>query len=138
LKYFEATTFVASWDQEAGTSTFCCSKTTSPRSFEIDAVRTSHSISSYGWTPGVEKYRSNTRPGPGPNRLSNPGKTSSRTADALFGMLPLLSVSRRESAPRPLPVVLLSSPPAGAPGICPSSPGGHEGRCPARPQRPLM
>src|SRR6266851_1807838 len=49
-KYFDATTFVAVIDQNAGTSTPFCSKTF-PLSPGIAESRRSNSISSYGWTP---------------------------------------------------------------------------------------
>jgi hypothetical protein len=45
-KYFWATTFVASWDQDFGTSTLRCSNVTSPFSLVITASRSSHSNSS--------------------------------------------------------------------------------------------
>ncbi len=47
-KYFDTTMFVAICDQDFGTSTLVCSKTTSPRSFVICAERVSHSTSSKG------------------------------------------------------------------------------------------
>jgi len=46
--------FVAVCDQDFGTSTFFCSKIVSPFSETIDAVRSSHSIASYGETEGSE------------------------------------------------------------------------------------
>ena len=54
-KYFEATTLVASIDQDLGTSMFFCSKTTLPSSPVMPAERYSHAISSAGSTPGVVK-----------------------------------------------------------------------------------
>jgi len=46
--------FVAVIDHDFGTSTSFCSKKTSPRSFVIAAVLSSHSIASKGWvTPSV-------------------------------------------------------------------------------------
>ena len=45
-KYLLTTTLVASWLQEAGTSTSFCSKTVLPVSLEMPAVRYSHVISS--------------------------------------------------------------------------------------------
>ena len=47
-KYFWATMFVAVIDHAFGTSTSFCSKNTSPFSFVIAAVRSSHSIASKG------------------------------------------------------------------------------------------
>src|SRR4051812_40989787 len=61
-KYLLTTTLVASWLQNEGTSTSVCSKTILPDSFLISALRRSHVISSYGWTPGVVQRRSNLRP----------------------------------------------------------------------------
>ena len=53
-KYFCATMFVAVIDHAFGTSTSFCSKNTSPFSFVIAAVRSSHSIASNGGvTPSV-------------------------------------------------------------------------------------
>ncbi len=54
-KYFEATTLVASIDQDFGTSMSFCSKTTLPSSPVMPAVRSSQAISSAGSTPGVVK-----------------------------------------------------------------------------------
>ena len=57
-KYFWDAMFVAFCDQDFGTSTPFCSKATSPvRKFWIMASRSSHSISSYGWTPSLVKWR---------------------------------------------------------------------------------
>ncbi len=53
-KYFWTTMFVAVCDQDFGTSTFFCSKIVSPFSDVIAAVRSSHSIASYGETEGSE------------------------------------------------------------------------------------
>ena len=61
-KYLLTTTFVASWLQKLGTSTSFCSNTVLPVSLLIPAVRSSHWISSYGWTPGRVQRRSNVRP----------------------------------------------------------------------------
>src|SRR5215470_19892547 len=47
-KYLETTTLVASWDHVRGISTSRCSKTTSPVSPAMTAVRISHSTVSYG------------------------------------------------------------------------------------------
>ena len=47
-KYFCVTMFVAVIDQDFGTSTSFCSKKTSPLSFEMAAVRSSHSTWSNG------------------------------------------------------------------------------------------
>lgn len=53
-KYFWATMFVAVIDHDFGTSTSFCSKKTSPFSFVIAAVRSSHSNASNGAvTPSV-------------------------------------------------------------------------------------
>ena len=46
--------FVAVCDQDLGTSTFFCSKIVSPFSDVIEAVRSSHSMASYGETEGSE------------------------------------------------------------------------------------
>ena len=56
-KYLLTTTFVASWLQAFGTSTSVCSKTVLPLSFAMFAVRSSHSISSYGWMSGRVQRR---------------------------------------------------------------------------------
>src|SRR5262245_19421697 len=61
-KYFWTTMFVASWDQDFGTSTSFCSKTTSPRSLVISALRSSHSTVSNGWVPGCVWRRLNESP----------------------------------------------------------------------------
>src|SRR5487761_358467 len=61
-KYFEATIFAAVIDQSFGTSTLRCSKMVLPFSFWIEAVRSSHSISSKGWTPGLVNRRLKVRP----------------------------------------------------------------------------
>ena len=45
-KYLETTTLVAIWDQKAGTSQSFCSKTSSPFSLAMLAVRRSHRTSS--------------------------------------------------------------------------------------------
>ena len=54
-KYFDATTLVAVCDQNFGTSTSFCSKTTAPFSLPMTALRSSHSTSSNGSTPGFVK-----------------------------------------------------------------------------------
>jgi hypothetical protein len=54
-KYFEATTLVASIDQDLGISMLRCSKTTFPSSPVMPAVRYSQAISSAGSTPRVVK-----------------------------------------------------------------------------------
>src|SRR5205809_4992669 len=59
-KYFEATIFVAVMDQVFGTSTFFCSKITSPDSLVIAAVRYSHSTRSKGDIPSRVKYLRNS------------------------------------------------------------------------------
>src|SRR5262249_9043030 len=56
-KYFETTTFVASCDQAFGTSTPVCSKTVSPCSLPMRALRSSHSTSSSGFVPARVKWR---------------------------------------------------------------------------------
>src|SRR6516165_4956828 len=61
-KYLEATILVAVIDQPLGTSTFFCSKMTSPDSLVIAAVRYSHSTVSYGEMPSRVKYRRNSKP----------------------------------------------------------------------------
>src|SRR6185295_4272367 len=61
-KYLLTTTLVASWLHALGTSTSFCSKTVLPVSLEMAAVRSSHSISSYGWTPFWVNLRSHVRP----------------------------------------------------------------------------
>src|SRR6516225_9440663 len=62
-RYLEATILVAVMDQSLGTSTSFCSKITLPWASVIWATRSSHSISSYGETPGLVKSRRNWRPG---------------------------------------------------------------------------
>jgi hypothetical protein len=57
-----ATTLVASWLQEAGTSMSSCSKIALPVSLDILAERFSHCSSSKGWIPAVEKNLSIFRP----------------------------------------------------------------------------
>src|SRR3989442_1779794 len=61
-KYFEATTLVAICDQNLGNSTSRCSKTTWPFSFEMTAVRRSHSTSSNGFAPARVNTRGKRRP----------------------------------------------------------------------------
>src|SRR6185436_9810146 len=61
-KYFDATTLVAVCDQNFGTSTSFCSKTTSPRSLLMTALRVSHSTWSNGSAPAWLKWRSRVRP----------------------------------------------------------------------------
>src|SRR2546429_9973113 len=61
-KYLDTTTLVASWLQNLGTSTSFCSKTVLPVSEEMAAVRSSHSISSYGWIPARVCLRGQLRP----------------------------------------------------------------------------
>src|SRR5258708_11834999 len=63
-KYLETTTLVAICDHDAGISQSFCSKTTSPFSLEMEAVRFSHCTSSKGCVPAVVKRRSTTRPRP--------------------------------------------------------------------------
>ena len=60
-KYFDATTFVAVCDQDAGASTPFCSKTFPP-SPGMTASRSSHEISSYGWTPSLVNVRRTRSP----------------------------------------------------------------------------
>src|SRR5260221_4243963 len=60
-KYFDATTFVAVIDQNAGTSTPFCSKTF-PASPGITASRRSQTMSSYGCTPSLVNVRAKRRP----------------------------------------------------------------------------
>src|SRR5215468_12576259 len=67
-KYFDTTTLVASCDHDRGTSTSRCSKTVSPPSPWITAERTSHSTSSYGFTPAATKCRVRRSPAPRPAR----------------------------------------------------------------------
>src|ERR671912_1356139 len=62
-KYFETTMLVACCDQDFGISTPRCSNTTVPFSLPIMASRNSHSTSSKGSAPAVEKNRGNSRPG---------------------------------------------------------------------------
>ena len=54
-KYFETTTLVAVCDQKSGISTSICSKTASPDSSVIVALRRAHATSSNGSTPGFVK-----------------------------------------------------------------------------------
>src|SRR5262245_29486983 len=53
---------VAVMDHVLGTSTFFCSKMTSPDSLVIAAVRYSHSTASNGGIPSCVKYRLNSSP----------------------------------------------------------------------------
>src|SRR5689334_25376870 len=62
-RYLLATMLVAVTDQSLGTSTSFCSKIGLPLASVIRAVRFSHSISSYGDTPGLVKKRLNGKPG---------------------------------------------------------------------------
>src|SRR5207244_11495798 len=79
-KYFEATIFVAVIDQPFGTSTFFCSKITSPDSLVIAAVRYSHSTASYGEIPSRLKYRRNSSPFLVSARFPFPSAFLSRTS----------------------------------------------------------
>src|SRR5262252_4034783 len=81
-KYLEATIFVAVIDQVFGTSTFFCSKITSPDSLVIAAVRYSHSTASYGDIPSRVKYRRNSSPFLAVGRLVLVSRTSSFIACA--------------------------------------------------------
>src|ERR1051326_650389 len=63
-KYLETTTFVAICDQNFGISTPVCSKTTSPRSLVMTALRVSHSHVSQTSTPDRVKKRSTPIPPP--------------------------------------------------------------------------
>src|SRR5258708_28498588 len=63
-KYLETTTLVAICDHDTGISQSFCSKTTSPFSLAMEAVRLSHCTSSKGCTPARVKRRSTTRPRP--------------------------------------------------------------------------
>ena len=66
----------------SGTSTLRCSKATSPVPLEITASRSSHSTSSYGWTPGFVKRRERSRSACGrrggrrPRRWTEPVRSS--------------------------------------------------------------
>src|SRR4051812_40798425 len=62
-RYFEATMFVAVIDQSFGTSTSFCSKMVPPAASEMFAVRSSHSTSLYGETPGLVNTRRTCSPG---------------------------------------------------------------------------
>jgi len=53
---------VAVWDQKEGTSTLSCSKTSSPFSFPMLAVRRSQEIASNGWCPSSVKKREKMSP----------------------------------------------------------------------------
>src|SRR3990172_7217879 len=79
-KYFETTTLVASCDQNAGTSTLSCLKTTSPVSLLIAALRSSHFTSSKGCTPGVLWRRFTTRPCPALRAVTATSGRDARTA----------------------------------------------------------
>src|SRR6202011_4518419 len=57
-KYLLTTTLVAICDQNDGTSQSVCSKTVSPFSLPIDAVRFSQVTSSNGWIPSRVNLRS--------------------------------------------------------------------------------
>ena len=61
-KYLDATTLVASMDQDLGTSICFCSKTTRPSSPVMPAERYSQASSSAGSTPGVVKNRFTASP----------------------------------------------------------------------------
>src|SRR5580658_5472272 len=63
-KYLLTTTFVAICDQNVGISQSFCSKTFSPFSLPITAVRVSQVTSSKGCTPSVVKRRSTWIPPP--------------------------------------------------------------------------
>ena len=63
-KYLLTTTFVAICDQNEGISTSFCSKTVSPFSLPIAAVRFSQVTSSNGWTPSRVNRRSTLIPPP--------------------------------------------------------------------------
>src|SRR5690349_8747084 len=73
-KYLLTTTLVASWLQNAGTSTSFCSKTVLPDSLPMLAVRISQVISSYGCTPGLVQRRGNVRPFAGRPSSVSPSK----------------------------------------------------------------
>src|SRR5262245_42913117 len=61
-KYFWTTMFVAVCDHDFGTSTFFCSKMTSPFSEVIAAVRNSHSTAPYGEMEASEYMREKVSP----------------------------------------------------------------------------
>src|SRR5882724_5574163 len=61
-RYLLATMFVAVIDQSLGTSTSFCSKMELPLESVMDAVRSSHSTSSYGETSGLVNRRRKVRP----------------------------------------------------------------------------
>src|SRR5205085_12433373 len=82
-KYFETTTLVATCDQPVGTSTSCCSKTTSPFSLAIVAERVSHCTSSKAGTPGRVKYRFQGRPF-GLRLGAAPGTLAGRSVDCFW------------------------------------------------------
>src|SRR5262249_24156320 len=86
-KYLEATMLVAVIDQFFGTSTFFCSKITSPDSLVIAAVRYSHSTASYGETPSRVKYRRNSNPLVGVARFPFPSAFLSRISSFICPLL---------------------------------------------------
>src|SRR5215471_14870562 len=79
--------FVAVIDQLLGTSTFFCSKMTSPDSLVIAAVRYSHSTTSYGETPSRVKYRRNSSPFEGVARFPFPSAFRSRISSFILSVL---------------------------------------------------
>src|SRR5436309_8534352 len=88
-KYLEATMFVAVMDHVFGTSTFFCSKITSPDSLVIAAVRYSHSTRSKGDTPSRVKYLRNSSPFWAVVTFPLPSAFRSRTSsfmDSPFGL----------------------------------------------------
>src|SRR2546422_10561289 len=89
-KYLEATIFVAVIDQLLGTSTFFCSKITSPDSLVIAAVRCSHSTVSYGEIPSRLKYRRNSSPFGALARFPFPSAFLSRTSSFMCLLPPYI------------------------------------------------
>src|SRR4029079_2538462 len=121
-KYLETTTFVAIWVQNFGISTPVCSKTTSPRSLVMTALRVSHSHVSYTSTPGRVKKRSPPIPPPfvsfrvtfGPLALRDRNDCVVMSMDVIAFLLP---VQRRPSRGASLATLFANS--AGRTGLQP-------------------
>src|SRR5262245_37209974 len=90
--------FVAVIDQPFGTSTFFCSKMTSPDSFVMPAVRYSHSTASYGDMPSRVKYRRNSSPFLPAGRLPFPSAFLSRTSSFMVVLLPYIVLFEADCA----------------------------------------
>src|SRR5262245_26122915 len=104
-KYLETTTFVASCDQPFGTSTSVCSKTASPCSLLMRALRDSHSTPSSGGSPARVKRRSMRSPF-GPRRAFGVPPTARRLPAESFA-----SFAGMACLPRVVSSALTSPPP---------------------------